>query len=195
MASISITKKRITVIGMVLMFAVMAGALMYHRVKAGRFFVLCITGTAEQVAEAIKDGADFKAVDTNGWNAMMWAASNKEHPDVITVLANAGLDINATDRSGLTALMFAAQVSGRSDMIYAMLDAGADPNIRSINGWTALMFAAWRGNPAIIEALLEAGADVGIKDNSENTAYEYALNNPALKGTRTLRKMRPTKKR
>lgn len=51
-------------------------------------------------------------------------------------------------------------------------------------GFTPLMFAAGgNSNPAVIETLIKAKADVNARDKAGKTAFDYAEDNPKIKGT------------
>lgn len=46
------------------------------------------------------------------------------------------------------------------------------------------MFAAGKNpNPAVIEALIKAQADVKARNKAGKTAFDYAEDNPKIKGT------------
>lgn len=65
-----------------------------------------------------------------------------------------------------------------------MIKAKADINARDQNGWTPLMAAArFNSSPAVIEALIKAKANFNARDMSGKTAFDYAEDNPEIKGT------------
>jgi hypothetical protein len=65
-----------------------------------------------------------------------------------------------------------------------------DIDIKDHEGYTALMKAAWQNpNPKVVMTLLEAGADPNVEVLSKGQrikALHFALNNEALKNTKTL---------
>ena len=63
------------------------------------FIKLCRTGTAQQVEQAIKAGANVNAKDKDV-TALMFAAKNNPNPEVITVLVKAGANLNAKNIYG-----------------------------------------------------------------------------------------------
>ena len=143
------------------------------------FIELCYTGTAQQVEEAIKAGANVNAKDKHGRTALMQAVINTKNPEVITELIKAGADVNAKSNTGVTALMRAAGSRPNPEVIAELIKAGANVNAKSENGWqggwTALMYAAWdHQNTEFITALIKAGADINAKDNSGRTALMLA---------------------
>jgi uncharacterized protein len=69
-------------------------------------------------------------------------------------------------------------------MIKTFIAAGASVSEQDKNGWTPLIHAAAiNANPASISILLKAGAEATIRDRWGRTAYDFAQNNKALKGT------------
>jgi 6-phosphogluconolactonase (cycloisomerase 2 family)/uncharacterized caspase-like protein len=149
------------------------------------FFKLAMTGTPQDVQAAIRNGADIKAKNSDGWTALMLAARDNASPEVISALLKAGADKSARDsRYGWTALIWAAADNPNPEVITALLSGGADINARSIDAETALMAAAANNpNPQAIMVLLRAGADAKAKDSAGRTAFDYAQGNEKLKGT------------
>lgn len=148
------------------------------------FLKLCRTGTAQQVADAIKAGADVNAKTNSGWTALMLAARNNQNPEIIKLLLNAGADVNAKADRGITALMVAAaDYQKQPEVIKLLLEAGADVNAKNKIGTTALIFAAANNvNSEVIKTLLNAGANVNAKaDNGYTVLMSAAFNkNPEV---------------
>ena len=102
--------------------------------------------TAEQVREALRDGADANAQDEDGWTALMFTAERGgEHgAGMMRLLVDAGADANKQNEGGSTALMWAAQHGGEREhamgMINVLIDAGADVNMQNNNGCTVKDF-------------------------------------------------------
>ena len=133
------------------------------------FFKLCEKGTAEQVKQALADGANPNAKDGDA-SVLAWAALNDNLP-AVQALLDAGANPNR-EQPGETALMFAA-LANNPAMVQALLKAGANPNAKTASGHTALTFWARRhgnlmldvqqmpsGHAQVVKALLAAGADV-----------------------------------
>ena len=81
-------------------------------------------------------------------------------------------------------LILAAGFNSNPAVIEALIKAQADINARTGSGTTPLMIAArFNSNPAVIEALIKAKANVNVRDMSGKTAFDYAEDNPEIKGT------------
>jgi hypothetical protein len=79
----------------------------------------CNYGSPEMVELLLSRGADFKAVDMKGLNALMWAAWNTGHgSELIPLLVKAGVDVNAVTVFGATALEFG--IGGNAAIMHAL---------------------------------------------------------------------------
>jgi ankyrin repeat protein len=99
-----------------------------------------------------------------------------------------GTDVDAVDLSGMTTLMVAALSNQDPVVITSLLMAGVDIEARDTQGRTALMLAAMSTqNPEVVVTLLNAGADGKKKADGGKTAFDYAIDNENLNGTKALR--------
>lgn len=159
-------------------------------------FAVVITGTPQDIQDAIDKGADVNA--SNGENSpLILAAAYNKNPMVISTLLKAGAYIETRDpHHGGTALLWAAAWNPNAEAISILLNAGADINARdTLAGRTALMWAAVDNeNPEIIMALLKAGADATARDKDGKTALYYAGNKEKLQGTDALKKLEEASK-
>ena len=140
------------------------------------FLDYCVKGGAEEVRQALKDGANPNAKTDYGVTALQSAASSYSGTgaaEKIKVLLDAGADVSPQDRYGRTALMNAAWESGAA-AVKVLLSAGAELNVRDQDGLTALSGAAKWGQVEAARVLLEAGADAKIKDNEGHDALWHA---------------------
>ena len=153
----------------------------------GEFVELCEGGTAQQVRDALRNGANPNAKDRYGtalahaarWNTpevvsillkagaevgsdVMVSAGHNRYPEVVSILLKAGADVNAKTEGGWTALMSAASHS--PEIVSLLLAAGANVNAKNKGGWTALRRAAESDTPKVVSILLKSGADVNAKD-------------------------------
>ena len=104
-------------------------------------------------------GADFRAVDNDGLNALHAAAVGGS-AEVARRLIDQGLPVNlrgGTD--GMTALANAA-VRGHLKVMRLLIKRGADVNIPDSGGNTPLLHAAMRDRTDAVRLLLEHGANV-----------------------------------
>ena len=75
----------------------------------------------------VKNGANIKAVNKVGCQAICYAAEKENFP-LIKFLLKEGADINFTAPNGATPLVYAI-IAGNSDIVEYMLENGADPTI------------------------------------------------------------------
>ena len=80
----------------------------------------------------LSSGADVKAVDEDGWTALIWAAWTGM-PTVVDELVKAGSDVNALDAKKQSALMIAAQ-RGNDKVVEILINAGADRALKNAEG-------------------------------------------------------------
>ena len=176
-----------------------------------QFAGLCEKGTAEQVRQALKDGASPDARKYFDWGSMpaLTLAAQAGNLPVVRVLlealrAQGELVVDAADVDlGVTALMAAAG-AGHAAVVEALLVAGADPKRKDIDGHDALWFAQNAGENVTKEAkaacvkLLqgsakkpaakadEAGdsATGGLRENPQGECLVVTSKNAALKDWR-----------
>ena len=80
----------------------------------------------------LENGADVKAVDEDGWTALLWA-SWTGMPTVVEELVKAGSDVNALDNQKQSALMIASQ-RGNDKVVEILINAGADKTLKNAAG-------------------------------------------------------------
>lgn len=133
----------------------------------------------------IAAGADVQARNKDGMTPIMIAGQFNGNPEIISVLAKAGARITDRNKEGDTSLHFAAANNPNPSMVSALVKAGATVDEPDAFGRTALIVAAmYTKTPEVIEALLAAGADPKKKDNQGKTAFDHALENNSLDGTK-----------
>ena len=106
--------------------------------------------------------------------ALYQAAGNGKPAEVVKLL-DSGVDVNGRTRSGSYA-MNAAAVENEVEVIQVLIDHNADPNVQNRQGDTPLICATKYagGKSDTVELLVKAGTNLGIRDNSGNTALDYA---------------------
>jgi ankyrin repeat protein len=114
----------------------------------------------EQVVRALLSGsADFKAVDSDGLNALH-AAAVAGHSSIARLLLDRGIAVNERGLTdGMTPLANAS-VRGHLEVMQLLLAARADVNLADSGGNTPLLHAAMRGRADAVRLLLEHGAKV-----------------------------------
>jgi uncharacterized protein len=138
--------------------------------------------TPESVQEAIDAGADVNARDEYGLTPLMRAVS-PEKPDVVRVLLAAGANLEARDLHGWTVLMHAVMHEATATL-RLLIDAEANLEASFGEGVTALsLAAAVNREPDVLHMLLDAGADGTARDKDGRTAFDWASENTALRGT------------
>ena len=135
------------------------------------FYELCAYGTAQEVREAIKAGANVNAGEN--FTPLMNAIKCR-NIRVIKTLIDAGVDVNAKDIIGCSALNMALQHDDIKIM-NILIKAGADVNNKDKEGYTVLIRAVHYNNIDAVNVLLGAGADVNVKNNIGETALTSAM--------------------
>jgi uncharacterized protein len=119
-------------------------------------------GDVAQAKKLLAAGADVKAMNAYGVNAMQLAA-DAANTELIRLLLKAGADPNSPNPDGETALHLVAR-SGNVEAAKLLLKAGAVVDAReSFGGQTPLMWAAARRHPEMVELLAGKGADVNAR--------------------------------
>lgn len=133
-----------------------------------------------KVKHLLEAGADLKATDGRGWNALMVAAIQGNLTTVEYLVAR-GLEGNHRAHDGLTALMVSSGYEGGGSLVEVLVKAGTDVNARDREGMTPLMHASdGVETTAKVKALLDAGADPFLKDMKGRTALDIARRSQAM---------------
>ena len=91
----------------------------------------------------------------------LYCAVDREHPDVVEVLIDAGADIETKDDKGCSPLLLAS-CSGALALVKMLVKAGAEVCATDNEGHTCLTLAAYNGHTEIVRYL------VGLKDVDVN---------------------------
>ena len=142
------------------------------------FLRLCAKGTAEEVHQALKSGANIAVKDVQDTTTLMYAAKSNADSEVMTVLLNAVAEFNkkgfgGKNEKGLWEKGIELWNEGKSKLGFKTVDV----NDRNKEGKTALMFAVESDVPEVVQVLLDAGADANVKDKQGVTALMLAVKN------------------
>ncbi len=165
-------------------------------------------GSAEVVALLLRNGADSKVTDTDGYNlAYYWFESFRDRPQgppqggaqrpqgpgtaqaapvddfqqKLEILQNNGVNVSAPQKDGST-LFHQAVARENLNLIGKAAELGADINAQDKDGVTALHKAALIAkNDRILKTLISLGAQKGLKTEFDETAYDLARENDFLK--------------
>ncbi|MCL2010843.1 MAG: ankyrin repeat domain-containing protein, partial [Synergistaceae bacterium] len=96
------------------------------------FIELCKSGTSEDIAAAIGNGANVNARDQDGQTPLMIVVQRKTTPEFASFLIQNGANVNARAQNGRTALMLAAGYNTSPEVITFLIDNGADA--RAVDG-------------------------------------------------------------
>lgn len=124
------------------------------------------------VTEALENGADINAKNSQGTTALLLACSYKDNDEMIKLLVNRGADVNLKGGNGSIPLCFAARYSLKATQL--LIENGADVNAKGTHGTTALMLASRAGNTSIVKFLLSNGADADMENDHGQTALKWA---------------------
>ena len=164
---------------------VLPGVVRAEAMDEEAFAELCETGTADQIRQALKDGANpasRRYGEFGSIPALTLAAGAGNLPAVrvlLPALRQAGHIVDEADvdigETALAAAAGAAKTPESLEMIRLLLEAGADVNSRDVDKSTPLMKAAERNdNPEAVRMLLAAGAKLDDQNDSGWTALMHA---------------------
>lgn len=156
-------------------------------------------GVPAMVGALLKAGANAKAVDREGRDALIFGAQSG-NATTVQLLLSAGLRGDDKDKFGDTALM-AAAATGNPKVVRMLLNAGAEVNARNSRRQTALLSGATGdsgfsfgeiGRPPVkvpeqdihrgevVTMLLDAGADINARGWFGDTAL-FSLEDDAVR--------------
>ncbi|MBD0331374.1 MAG: tetratricopeptide repeat protein, partial [Chitinophagaceae bacterium] len=151
----------------------------------------------QAVQQRLKNNININATDSNGANALMWAAYDCDVP-IVKQLVQQGAKVADTGviyvdvQSGdyFTSVQGIAAAKGKlgllkylADSLHLPLDEKEyDPYTRKKDSWTPLCWAINSGQIEVVDYLLQKGANVHVINNSDGTtplvlAATYAATN------------------
>jgi ankyrin repeat protein len=111
--------------------------------KDSHFVELCGSGSASEVINAIKGGANVNAEDRYGISPIFWASWLNSDAGVISALLESGANPNVSYVGGKTPLIMAAGDNQNPGVIIALLNGGADAKMQDALGKKAIDYAEW----------------------------------------------------
>ncbi|MEU7003536.1 ankyrin repeat domain-containing protein [Nonomuraea sp. NPDC046570] len=129
----------------------------------GQLLTAAALGDAAAVREAVTEGADLEARDSQRRTALLLAAA-ADHVEVAEILVAAGADPNAQDAQQDTPWLVTG-VTGSVAMMRALLPAKPDLTIRNRYGGISLIPACERGHVDYVREVLKTGIKVDHVNN------------------------------
>jgi ankyrin repeat protein len=102
-------------------------------------------------------------------------ASQRDLPNIVTLLLQTGADVDAQDNDDMTPLLWAIKYSMYGTAVPVLLEYGASVHVRTKKGQTPLHIASKRGLSDVVALLLKFGADAEAQDVDKMTPLFYAL--------------------
>ncbi len=142
-----------------------------------------VSDMAQKIQAELDKGADINAKDSEGFPAIVTAAS-LSHTDVVQVLIEKGADVNLTTDQAAK-----GSATDSSSILHKTANGGYQVDIggaiaglfakkpKPLFGQTALMLAAQSGQTDLVTLLLTHKADIHLKDSRGKTALDYAAQN------------------
>jgi TonB family protein len=131
-------------------------------------------GLPDMVSALLKAGADPRAVDVFGRNALIFGAGSG-NATVVQLLLGAGLKTNTKDKYGDTALM-AAAAAGNPESVRLLLNNGAEVNARNHRRQTALLSGATGNSGFSIGEMGRPHAEIPDESIHRGTVVNLLLN-------------------
>ncbi len=133
-------------------------------------------GNVDLLDMLIKKGVDYKGLNKEGGNAMLFASQGTRgysNPlSTYQYLEKLGINPNVTNQNGVTPLHELASKTKDITVLEYFISKGVDINQQDINGKSAITNAIARNSVEIVEFLVENDADLFVKDkNGNNLAY------------------------
>jgi ankyrin repeat protein len=155
-------------------FILLLAGLLPQATPASELPDLVKAGEHAAALEAIRNGADVKAVQADGTSALMWAVYRIDR-EVAQALLDRGANPDARNSLGASPLSEAVALADVK-LVGMLLKAGADPNLGNNDGQTPLMIAARNGSLPLVQMLVKAGARVNEREQYRGqTALMWAV--------------------
>lgn len=179
-----------TVIALLLIFPISAGAQVFHRrLYEGNEFeytmIAVESGNVRQVRYILDHESFFINDHDEHGSALLHKAVRAENEEMVHILLSHGARPGIAHlENGWTPLHYAAH-RRHGGIAELLIDQGANVNARDHYGTTPLFLASsyrWETESEVLKALVQNGAELSIQDDAGNTPVHEAVSNPhALK--------------
>ena len=147
----------------------------------GIFNYVAKSGNTAMMDQLIAKGVDYKTLNTEGGNAVIFASIGGRGPsnglDVFEYLEGKGLKANITTKNGVTPLHRLASKSKEEAVIIYFLNKGVDVNQADQNGNTPFINAASNNDLSIITLLEPNLKDINTVNKKGESALALAVKN------------------
>uniref|UniRef100_A0A8B9TYE6 Ankyrin repeat and death domain containing 1B n=1 Tax=Anas zonorhyncha TaxID=75864 RepID=A0A8B9TYE6_9AVES len=138
------------------------------------------TGNLDVMRKLVKAGADQKAKNEEGMNALHFAAQNNSVKIVDYFLQDLHLtDLNKPDGKGRKPFLLASE-KGHVDMINDLIALKLFTSEKDQEGNTALHLAAKNGHSEVVEILLKQWEEINDLNQNNSSALQIAIQNGHL---------------
>ena len=103
------------------------------------FLRICMSGSEEEISDAINSGVNVN-IKNKSWTTALMLAANENTAEAVNMLIKAGAYLDAQNIYGKTALIYAAS-NNNEDVVNVLLEAGADITLTTTSGNSALDYA------------------------------------------------------
>lgn len=131
-------------------------------------------GNAEIIRILAENGADVNFTSTDG-NSVLHNLAYEGHSEGIKIIIEKGANVNKVDSDGRIPLHNAV-INKKAEVLPLLLSKTENINLQERNLWnTPLHIAAINGDLKSTELLIKAGAKTDIKNSSQKTPLDYAI--------------------
>lgn len=131
-------------------------------------------GHVQVCAQLLDAGADWKATDSQGYNALHVAAQNGQDMVIRLLLTRPDADANTRDSAGRTPLLWASY-RGHVEVVGMLLKVqGIELDAVDEDGRGPLHWAVIKGHGVVAARLLKAGASLDLTDTQGKTPADWA---------------------
>eukprot|EP00041_Stephanoeca_diplocostata_P035025 m.1218489 g.1218489 ORF g.1218489 m.1218489 type:complete len:1418 (+) comp24619_c0_seq17:472-4725(+) len=136
------------------------------------------TAAEKALSETESTESIIKHCDSNGWNALIWAAFANSNRVLATLLSH-GADVTSVCKRGNTALHWCSHANNAAGM-QLLIDANAQIDATNNLGCTPMHLAVASSRGSSVQKLLQLGASISITNNFNKTPGDVVQERPSL---------------